>query len=273
MATKRVSQLVSNSLKSQFPVKFPKPPQNLVLPTLVVVLCALSFAVGVLWQRVNYLEKNSVALAANNNAAQGNQQPVQKPADPTQSVKADTLNLAEITDKDHTRGKKNAQLTWVEYSDLQCPYCKKIHPDLQKALTEYDGKLAWVYRHFPLSSIHPRAQKAAEASECVASLGGNTAFWKFLDGVFESDQQTALQDDGLVKIATAAGVGGSKVQSCMTSGEKAQNVQEDYDSGTKAGITGTPGSFLLDKKGNAWVISGAMPYATIKQIIDAALKG
>lgn len=245
----------------------PKIPQNLLVPALVIALVVVSFVVGTLWQKVNYLEKGGISTGATQQQAAA-----QPPSDPTKSVKAGTLNLAPVTDLDHVRGEKNAKLTWIEYSDLQCPFCKKIHPDLVKALDEYDGKVRWVYRHFPLSSIHPRAQKSAEAAECVASAVGNDGFWKFVDGIFESDQQTALEDAGLVKIAGAAGANGSKIQACITSGEKAQRVQADYDSGSKAGVNGTPGSFLLDGKGNAWVVSGAMPYATLKQVIDAALK-
>jgi protein-disulfide isomerase len=178
-----------------------------------------------------------------------------------------------VGDQDRVRGNKNAQLTWIEYSDLQCPFCKKIHPDLVRALDEYDGKLKWVYRHFPLSSIHPRAQKSAEAAECVASSAGDDAFWKFIDNVFSETAATdVLEDAGLVKAAAAAGANGSKVQACITSGEMASKVQANYDSGSKSGITGTPGGFLFDSKGNAWVINGAVPYATIKQVIDAALK-
>lgn len=244
----------------------PKVPQNLLVPALVITLVAVSFAVGTLWQKVNYLEKGGVPLAGQ----QAANLPATAPSDPTTPVKADTLNLAPVSAQDHVRGSKNGQLTWVEYSDLQCPFCKKIHPDLVRALDEYDGKLRWVYRHFPLSSIHPRAQKAAEASECVASAAGNDAFWKFVDGVFEGDQQASLEAAGLVKTAAAAGA--SNIQSCLTSSDKAARVQTDYDSGSKAGVNGTPGSFLLDGKGNAWVVSGAMPYATIKSVIDTALK-
>ena len=212
----------------------PKVPQNLLLPVLVVVLVAVSFLVGALWQKVSYLEKGGT-VAQIGNAPQAPTAPVAPPATPTTPV-------------------------------------KKIHPDMQKAFNEYSCKLAWVYRHFPLTSIHPRAQKSAEAAECVASSTGNDAFWKFIDGVLESDQKTALEDAGLVKIAVSAGANAGKVQTCITSGEKAQKVQKDQDSGSKAGVSGTPAGFLLDGKGNAWVVNGALPYATIKQVIDAALK-
>lgn len=251
----------------------PRLPQNLVMPAMVVTLAVVAFLVGALWQKVGYLEKNGVSFQAGNNSQAAANQPAAAPSNPTTPLKADTLNLAPVTDEDHVRGNKKASLTWIEYSDLQCPFCKKIHPDLVKVLSEYDGKLRWVYKHFPLSSIHARAQKSGEAAECVASSAGNEAFWKFIDTVFaETAPADILEDAGLVKAAVAAGANGSKVQACISSGEKAQRVQTDYDSGSKAGVTGTPGGFLLDGKGNAWVINGAMPYATIKSVVDAALK-
>lgn len=249
-------------------IPLPRIPQNLT-PLLVIALVIAAFAVGALWQKVNFLEKGGVPVAG---APQQAAQPgAAAPSNPTTPVKADTLNIAPISNSDHVRGNKNADLTWIEYSDLQCPFCKNIHPDLVKLQSEYDGKLSWVYRHFPLSSIHQRAQKAAEASECVAKSAGNDAFWKFIDAVFAGDQAASLEDAGLVKAATVAGANGGAVQTCITSGEMASKVQGDYDSGSKSGITGTPGGFIIDKKGNAWVINGAMPYASLKQVVDAAL--
>lgn len=239
-------------------------------PILVVVLVAASFAIGALWQKVVYLEKNGVSVVGNSPSGGG---APAAPSSPTVPVKASSLNLAEVTDKDHVRGNKNADLTWIEYSDLQCPFCKKIHPDMLKMLSEYDGKVRLAYRHFPLSSIHPRAQKSAEASECVAASAGNDAFWKFIDYIFaEGSPVDVLEEEGLIKAAKTVGANEASVRTCLTSGQFASKVQNDYDSGSKAGVSGTPGGFLLDKKGNAWVISGALPYAIIKQVVDTALK-
>ncbi len=249
----------------------PKVPQNLLLPVIVIVLVAVSFLVGALWQKVSFLEKGGTAAPAANNV--GANQPVAAPVDPTIPVKADTLNLTSVSDKDHIRGSKNAKLTWIEYSDLECPYCKKIHPDLQKMMTDYDGKVRWVYRHFPLTSIHSKAPKEAEATECAAELGGNNAFWKYVDRLFEvTPANNGLDEKQLPEIASYAGINKAKFQSCLDSGKYAQHVADDLNGGSKAGVSGTPKGFLLDGKGNAWVINGAVPYATIKSVIDAALK-
>src|SRR5690606_34807350 len=90
---------------------------------------------------------------------------------------ANLENIAPVTADDHIRGNPNAPLMIVEYSDFDCPYCKSFHVTMQKIIEEYgpSGKVAWVYRHLPLTSLHPSAAYIAETSECVAELGGNDA--------------------------------------------------------------------------------------------------
>lgn len=86
---------------------------------------------------------------------------------------------------DHVRGDETADIAIIEYSDFQCPFCQRVHSILRQVLEKNDGKIMWIYRHFPLSQIHPNARKLAEGSECVAELGGDDAFWKYTDKVFE----------------------------------------------------------------------------------------
>ena len=96
---------------------------------------------------------------------------------------AKVSSLPKVISSDHFRGNKNASVKLIEYSDFQCPYCQRFHPTMQQMLSEYSDKVAWIYRHFPLDSIHPQARPAALASECVFELGGDEAFWKFADEV------------------------------------------------------------------------------------------
>lgn len=237
-------------------------------PILVALLVIASFAIGSLWTKVSYLENGKAVLGSE----KGTGEAQAKPSDPYTPVKAETLNLDPITGQDHVKGDKNAQLTWVEYSDLECPFCKRVHPDIQKAVDEYKGKIKWVYRHFPLDSIHPKADKEAEASECAAELGGNDAFWTYVDKLFEvTPSNNGLDLKQLPKIAGDIGLNQTKFQTCLDSGKYAAKVESQFKGGEKAGVTGTPGNFLLDNKGNAWVIPGAVPYTTIKQLIDKAL--
>ncbi|MBI2100006.1 MAG: thioredoxin domain-containing protein [Candidatus Vogelbacteria bacterium] len=89
--------------------------------------------------------------------------------------------LPPITAEDHTSGALGAPLTLIEYSDLDCPYCKRFHETMKEVKKEYGDKVLWVYRHWPIVGLHPNAAKEAEATECITELGGQDAFWRFLD--------------------------------------------------------------------------------------------
>ena len=96
-------------------------------------------------------------------------------------------NVPPVSQDDHILGDPNAPVVIVEYSDIECPFCKQFHVTMQQIIDEYgrDGQVAWVYRHFPLAQLHPNAPRLAEAAECVNELGGSQAFWGFLDEIFE----------------------------------------------------------------------------------------
>ena len=178
-----------------------------------------------------------------------------------------------ITDDDHVRGDKNAKLAWIEYSDYECPFCKKFHPTMQQMMQEFDGKIKWVYRHFPLSFHRPLALKQAEAVECANELGGNDAFWKITDAIFE---RTTAGGNGMAvtelgPMAAKIGLDETKFQECLDSGKYVAHIEKDMSDGSAAGISGTPGSFLVDADGNSQLISGAVPYTQIKAQIEAAL--
>lgn len=98
-------------------------------------------------------------------------------------IKSQTeINIDPVSPTDHYFGSKDAEIVIIEYSDLECPYCAVFHQIVHKIVGEYNGKVAWVYRHFPLESIHPNAMSKALTSECVSELGGgDTAFWKYVD--------------------------------------------------------------------------------------------
>lgn len=88
-----------------------------------------------------------------------------------------------VSDADHIRGSLDAKVKIIEYSDLECPFCATLHPTLQTIMQDFDGDVAWVYRHFPLE-FHPSAKPLAIGSECAAQLGGNDKFWEYIDYVF-----------------------------------------------------------------------------------------
>ncbi len=193
------------------------------------------------------------------------------PAVPSQpSAQAPSEAVPPVTKDDHVRGDANAQLTWIEYSDMECPFCKRFHPTMLQMIKEYAGKIKWVYRHFPLP-FHQNALKEAEASECANELGGNNAFWKYTDGIFErtTSNGTGFALDALVPLAKEIGLNEKKFKECLDSGKYAAHVKQDMAGGTQAGVSGTPGSFLISKDGSAQLISGALPYEQIKSVIDA----
>ena len=174
-----------------------------------------------------------------------------------------------INNNDHIRGDKNAPVTLVEFSDFQCPYCKRFHPTMQKVMAEYAGQVRWIYRHFPLG-FHQNAQKSAEASECAGEQG---KFWKFVDKAFENSQPdgTGLNTEDLKKYAQELGLDTSRFNECLSSGKFASKVKADMASGQAVGVTGTPGTVIIDKDGNTQLIKGALPYEQVKSKIDAAL--
>ncbi len=183
------------------------------------------------------------------------------------------IEVAPVTEKDHILGNPNAPIVIVEYSDFDCPFCKQFHETMQQVMETYgaDGKVAWVYRHFPLTQLHPNAKKIAEASECVASIGGNEAFWKFADLIFgerEVNEQTDVTK--LPAFAEQAGVSEAAYIQCMESGKFIASIDEAVTSAIKAGASGTPHSILIagDQQGP---INGAQPYPVVKQMIDTLL--
>jgi protein-disulfide isomerase len=180
------------------------------------------------------------------------------------------------------KGPADAKVTIVEFSDFQCPYCGTfVQATLPQILSNYGDKVRFVFMNFPLTSIHPYAQKAAEAGECANEQG---AFWQFHDIMFQN--QTTLTDlltpdatAGLAKVvdslkgyAAQLGLDTAKFNDCLDSGKMADAVKADMTlaqkAATDAGLTrfGTPAFFI---NGNS--LSGAQPYENFKAVIDAAL--
>lgn len=178
-------------------------------------------------------------------------------------------------ERDHIRGNPQAKLSLIEYSDFECPYCKRFHATPKQLLQAYDGRVNWVYRHFPLSFHNPGAQKEAEASECAAELGGNDAFWKYADAIYArtTSNGKGFPLGNLVPLAEEIGLDGAAFKDCLDSGRQAARVREDFEEGSRVGISGTPGTILRDNEtGEVRVLKGAMPFAQVKAAVDQLLK-
>lgn len=191
------------------------------------------------------------------------------PSEPTSGA---AEGIKPIGEGDHMRGSKDASVKIVEFSDTECPFCKRFHETMRAALDEYNGRVAWVYRHFPLDSIHPKSRKEAEATECANELGGNEKFWAYLDKIFEiTPSNNGLDLGELPKIAQQIGLNRQKFEQCLNSGKYGKHIQENLDDATNSGGRGTPYSIVIAANGKKFVISGAQPYEAVKQIVDSAL--
>lgn len=195
-----------------------------------------------------------------------------------------------IQSDDHILGNPQAKIVIVEYSDFECPFCKHFHDTLNRIMREYgaSGDVAWIYRQFPLDSLHTKARTEAEASECVAALGGNDAFWKFSNGIFATTPSNDGLDIGdyntnpsnpsgidageLSRLAVEAGVDKTKFEACLAAGTYAEKVQEHEAEVLAAGGRGTPHSIIIFK-GDQVSLEGAQPYDVVKSLIDAMLEG
>ena len=210
-------------------------------------------------------------------ATVGGRLPVRAPEvqDPTPQVvssAAPTASVPGVSNDDHVRGNKDARLSFITYSDYDCPFSKRHHPTLAQILDAYGNDVNIVYRHFPLEQLHPDAKKKAEAAECVAAVGGNDLFWQFTDALYDDTkpQGVALSDiQGIVK---GLGVDEQRFTECYDGGTYADAIDTQVQEGAGGGITGTPGNVLLDNRTKkSQLLTGARPFETFKAAIDEAL--
>ncbi|MFA6551964.1 MAG: thioredoxin domain-containing protein [Candidatus Paceibacterota bacterium] len=183
-----------------------------------------------------------------------------------------------VDPNEHILGNPNADIMLVEYSDMECPFCKMFHETTKKIMAEYgqSGKVALVYRHFPLDQLHSKARNEAEATECAWSLGGangNDKFWAFYNGIMDiTPSNNGLDPAELPKMAVKIGLDETAFNTCLSSGKFKDKVQADETDGLKLGVQGTPYSVLVSKStGEKVPINGAQPYETVKQMIETLL--
>jgi protein-disulfide isomerase len=164
-------------------------------------------------------------------------------------------------DPTRVKGDPKAPVTIVEFSDFQCPYCKKSESTLHELLSKYNGRVKLAYLDFPLREIHPQAQSAAEAARCAGEQG---KFWEYHDALYAD--QSKLDSTGLLTQARALHLDEKSFQSCLNSGKFKSKIEADLAQGTKVGVAGTPGFFV-----NGVFLSGARPEADFEKVIDTQL--
>ena len=161
-----------------------------------------------------------------------------------------------------SQGAADAPVTLVEFSDFECPYCLAMFSALKTVQREYGEKVRVVFRQFPLNNIHPRAQKAAEASLCAADQG---KFWELHDAMFEDQGSLELSD--LESRAESLGLDAAQFHNCVSDARHAGRVKEDVAAGKAAGVIGTPALFV-----NGRPLLGSVPYEKITELVDEELQ-
>jgi protein-disulfide isomerase len=225
------------------------------------VMVVFAFAVGIL---VGYMAWGRSATTQQVAAA-----PAQAAAAQAAGNTANTTNSAYTrydipTDGFPSLGPADAPITLVEFSDYQCPYCKRWNDEVyQPLLAAYPGQIRLVYRQFPLTSIHPDAMSAAVASMCAEDQG---SFWQFHDKLFSDEY--GLGRDAYTKYATDLGLDTSAFETCLDSGKFDDFLQKDMDFSMNLGIRSTPTFFI-----NGLAVVGAQPIDVFKQVIDKELAG
>ncbi|MDZ7726380.1 MAG: DsbA family protein [Candidatus Campbellbacteria bacterium] len=215
-----------------------------------------------------------------------------------------SISYESVDSTDYIRGSLDAPVKLVDYSDLECPFCKRHHDTLNNLIENYDeGEFAWVYRHFPLEQLHQKAIPEAVASECVAQSAGEEGFWTFIDRIYEeTPSNDGLDHDLLPEFAQDAGANVEEFESCFANEETLSIVEAHLEDAQNAGGTGTPYSLLISdaeitedarddiyntltqlgpeagslavfsEGGNAVGISGAIPEEPLAAIIDRLIE-
>lgn len=148
-----------------------------------------------------------------------------------------------VDSTDHIQGNEHAGIEIVEYGDYQCPHCGAAHPVIKEIMREFGSQIKFVFRNFPLSEMHPFARPAALAAEAAALQG---QFWEMHDAIFE--HQRSLDDNLLQRLATSLALDIGQFQKDMQLEELAAKVDNDFESGMRSGVNGTPAFFVNGRK-------------------------
>jgi protein-disulfide isomerase len=224
------------------------------------VLTVLAFAAGILLGYVVWgVDSPAGAASASQIANQPSGPVVEAPV--TQQAEFRRYDIP--TGDSYAIGPADAPITIVEFSDYQCPFCRRWHAEVyEPLLAAYPGKIRLVYRHFPLTSIHPDAMSAAEAAMCA---GEQDAYWPFHEKLFSSE---SLGSSTYIQYAQDLGLDMNSFESCMNDRKYQQAVDEDLNFAVDLGIRSTPTFFI-----NGLAIVGAQPLDVFKQVIDKELAG
>lgn len=179
----------------------------------------------------------------------------------------------DLPDDDPFLGSPDAPVVVVEFSDFQCPFCRKLFREVLPQIEEkyiQTGKVRFVYRDFPLTSIHEMAQKYAESAQCANEQG---KFWQMHDKIFTEQEKHGggtvfdYTVTDLKSWAREVGLNGIQFDQCLDSGKYSAEVEKDFADGQAAGVQGTPATFI-----NGRLVAGAVPFAQFETVIEEELK-
>lgn len=230
-----------------------------------IVIIGLFFLLGTM------IGKNAKSTPASNkvlSVAKNNNNP-KAPSVAPSAANTGQINIVPVDkDNDWIKGNKDAKVSVIEFSDTECPFCGKFHSTMEQVVADYKGKVNWVYRHFPISSLHSKAVREAEATECAGDQGGNEAFWAYTDRLFAiTPANNRLLDSQLPEIAEYVGLDVKKFQACLDSGKYSQKIQDEIKAAQAAGAQGTPYSVIISGDQKV-LIPGALSVEGVKALID-----
>lgn len=244
-------------------------------PALVILLIIASFFLGSLYTKVQYLEggngKTVLGLGTQNNPT-----PAGNQAAPAEDTTPKKVSL----DDDPTLGNEDAKVTLIEFSDYECPFCKRhfedTYPQLKKDYID-TGKVKLVFRDYPLPFHDPMATVEAIAANCAREQGDDATYFKFHDEIFKqtTSNGTGLTTDAIYKISDDLGLDTAALKSCVENKKYEDEVKKDITEGSTVGVSGTP-SFFIGKSTSdgtikGTILVGAQPYSAFKTIIDQQL--
>lgn len=177
------------------------------------------------------------------------------------------ITFAPITSEDHSRGPSNAKITFLTYTDFECPGCKGFHATMNQLIQAYPNDVRWILRHFPLN-IHTKSRTEAQAAECASEQG---KFWEFADKIFNVTLSNDRLDlDKLPDYASEVGLDVNKFKSCLESEKYKDKVQKNYEDAISVGAEGTPYFLAITEKGT-FPAFGSFPIETLKDAVDQML--
>ncbi|MGN8620823.1 MULTISPECIES: DsbA family protein [Edwardsiella] len=193
---------------------------------------------------------------------------MKKQQDEVKSKFALFSSAPEKTDGKHIYGDMDARFTLVEFSDLECGYCKQFHDTPKKIVDSSKGNVNWQWKHMPLDFHNPAAYKQAVAAECIAEQKGNRGFWVFLSDVFEHTQGNGRGVQDLAALVSGVGADINVFRACLASGKYDEQVKADIQKAKENGVNGTPATFVVDNiTGHTQLLGGAQPPQAIMAVM------